>query len=251
MSEGAPVNTGAVAWPDPCSAEVAVRRMQTKLHRWAGEDPSRRFGDLLNLVYDPAFLVHAWERVSTNKGAQTAGIDKATAAKIETWVGVEDFLGQIRDLLKSGEFRPVEVRQVMIPKGNTGKFRKLGIPTIPDRVVQASLKLVLEPIFEADFKPCSYGFRPNRRAHDAISEIHHLASSPKNYHWVFETDIKACFDEIDHTALMNRLRARIKDKRICSLVKAFLKSGILTELGDREETWTGTPQGGILTPPTQ
>jgi retron-type reverse transcriptase len=119
------------------------------------------------------------------------------------------------------------------------------VSTIAGRVVQASLKLVLEPIFEADFKPCSYGFRPNRRAHDAISEIYHLASRPKNYHWVFETDIKACFDEISQTALMNRLRARIKDKRICSLVKAFLKSGVLTELGEREETWTGTPQGGF------
>jgi RNA-directed DNA polymerase len=248
MSEDALVNTGAVEWPHPDSAYFAVRRMQAKLHRWAGEDPSRRFGDLFNLVYDPAFLVHAWERVSTNKGAQTAGIDKATTARVEAQVGVEAFLGQIRDSLKSGEFRPVEVRQVVVPKGNTGKFRKLGIPTIADRVVQASLKLVLEPIFEADFKPCSYGFRPNRRAHDAIAEIHHLASSPRNYHWVFEADIKACFDEISHAALMNRLRARIKDKRICALVKAFLKSGILTDLGNREETWTGTPQGGILSP---
>ena len=118
-------------------------------------------------------------------------------------------------------------------------------------MVQASLKLVLEPIFEADFKPCSYGFRPNRRAHDAIAEIHHLASEPINYRWVFEADIKACFDEISHSALMDRLRVRIKDKRICALVKAFLKSGVMTELGDREETLTGTPQGGILTPPTQ
>jgi len=248
MSEDALVNTGAVRWPHPDSAYFAVREMQTKLHRWAGDDSSRRFGDLFNLVYDPAFLVHAWERVSTNRGAQTAGIDKATAARVETWVGVEAFLGQIRDSLKAGEFRPVEVRQVMIPKGNTGKFRKLGIPTIADRVVQASLKLVLEPIFEAGFKPCSYGFRPSRRAHDAISEIHYLASSPRNYQWAFETDIKACFDEISHTALMDRLRVRIKDKRICSLVKAFLKSGVLTELGNREETWTGTPQGGILSP---
>ena len=248
MSEDAPVNTGAVAWPDDFTASVMVRRMQAKLHRWAGEDPSRCFGDLFSLVYDPAFLVHAWERVSANKGARTAGIDKATAAMIETSVGVVAFLGHVRDLLKSGEFRPVEVRQVMVPKGNTGKFRKLGIPAIADRVVQASLKLVLEPIFEADFKPCSYGFRPNRRAHDAISEIHYLASAPRNYRWVFETDIKACFDEISHTALMERLRARIKDKRIRSLVKAFLKSGVLTELGEREETWTGTPQGGILSP---
>ena len=129
MSEDAPGNPGAGAWPDDFTASVMVRRMQAKLHRWAGEDLSRCFGDLFNLVYDPAFLVHARERVSTSKGAQTAGIDKATAVMIETRVGVVAFLGQIRDLLKSGEFRPVEVRQVMIPKGNTGKFRKLGIPT--------------------------------------------------------------------------------------------------------------------------
>ena len=159
MSEDAPGNTGAVAWPDDFTASVMVRRMQAKLHRWAIEDSARRFGDLFNLVCDPAFLVTAWQRVSTNKGARTAGIDKATAAWIETWIGVVAFLDQIRDSLKSGGFRPAEVRQVMIPKGKSGKFRKLGIPTIADRVVQASLKLVLEPIFEADFKPCSYGFR--------------------------------------------------------------------------------------------
>ena len=247
MSEDAPVNTGAVEWPSPDSAYFMVRSMQTKLHRWAIGDPGRRFGDLFNLVYEPAFLVHAWERVSTNKGARTAGIDRATAAQVETWIGVEAFLGQLRGALKSGEFRPVEVRQVMIPEAN-GKLRKLGIPTIADRVVQASLKLVLEPIFEADFKPCSYGFRPNRRAHDAIAEIHYFTANPRNYHWVLECDIKACFDEISHTALMDRFRARIKDKRTCALVKAFLKSGVLTELGNREETLTGTPQGGILSP---
>jgi RNA-directed DNA polymerase len=248
MSEDASVNAGAAVWPDPGLAGAVVRRMQTKLHQWAGADRSRRFGDLFNLVYDRAFLVHAWQRVAANKGARTAGIDSLTAAMIETTVGVEAFLDQIRDLLKSGRFHPVEVRQVMIPKGNSGKLRKLGIPTIADRVVQASLKLVLEPIFEADFKPCSYGFRPNRRAHDAISEIHHMASEPINYHWVLEADIKACFDEIDHTALMTRLRARIKDKRVCALVKAFLKSGVLTELADRHDSRTGTPQGGILSP---
>ncbi len=244
MSEDAPVNAGAVKWPHPDSAYFTVRSMQTKLHRWAVGDPGRRFGDLFNLIYDPAFLVHAWERVSANKGAGTAGIDRATAAQVETWVGVEVFLGQLRGALKSGEFRPVEVRQVMIPKAN-GKLRKLGIPTIADRVVQASLKLVLEPIFEADFKPCSYGFRPNRRAHDAIAEIHYFTASTRNYHWVLECDIKACFDEISHTALMDRLRVRIKDKRVCALVKAFLKSGVFTELGNREETLTGTPQGGL------
>jgi len=254
MPEDAPGNPGAArpdAQPAPQGAVYRkVREMQAKLHRWAIEDSDRRFGDLFNLVCDPAFLVTAWQRVSTNKGARTAGIDKATAAQIETWIGVGAFLNQIRDWLRTGEFRPDEVRQVMIPKGNSGKFRKLGIPTVADRVVQASLKLVLEPIFEADFKPCSYGFRPNRRAQDAIAEIHHFASESINYRWVFETDIKACFDEISHSALMGRLRVRIKDKRICALVKAFLKSGVLTDLGDREETLTGTPQGGILTPPT-
>ncbi len=246
MSEDAPVNTGAVEWPSVDSAYFAVRRMQTKLHRWAGEDHSRRFGDLFILVYDPAFLMHAWERVSTNKGARTAGIDKATAAMIETRVGVKAFLGQIRNSLKSGEYAPSEVRQVMIPKGDTGKFRKLGIPTVADRVVQASLKAVLDPLFEADFMPCSYGFRPHRRAHDAIAEIHHFGT--RGYQWVLEADITACFDEISHTALMDRLRARIKDKRVCALVKALLKSGVLTDLGDREESLTGTPQGGILSP---
>jgi RNA-directed DNA polymerase len=246
MSEDAPVNTGAVEWPDPDLAYFAVRRMQTKLHQWAREDLSRRFDDLYNLVCDPAFLVHAWERVSTNQGAHTAGVDRATAPMVEASVGVGAFLGQIRASLKSGEFRPVEVRQVRIPKGRSGKFRKLGIPTIADRVVQASLKLVLEPIFEADFKSCSYGFRPNRRAHDAIAEIHHYSTS--GYEWVLEADIKACFDEISHTALMTRLRARIKDKHVCALVKAFLKSGILTDLGTREETPAGTPQGAILSP---
>src|SRR3981081_4159005 len=113
MSEDAPVNTGAVRWPDPDSAYLAVRRMQTKLHRWAGENSSRRFGDLFNLVYDPAFLVCAWDRVSTNKGAQTAGVDKLTAAQVEVWIGVETFLGHIRDSLKSGEFAPRDVRRVM------------------------------------------------------------------------------------------------------------------------------------------
>jgi RNA-directed DNA polymerase len=247
MPEDALVNTSAVQWPHPDSAYFTVREMQVKLHRWAGKDCSRRFGDLFNLVYDPAFLMHAWERVSTNAGARTPGVDKATVAMIEAWVGVEEFLGQIRDLLKAGEFRPVEVRQVMIPK-KSGKLRRLGIPTAADRVVQASLKAVLEPIFEADFQPCSYGFRPNRRAHDAISEIQYFASNPRNYHWVLEADIRSCFDEISHTALMERLRARIKDKRICALVKAFLKSGVMTAAGNREETLTGTPQGGILSP---
>jgi RNA-directed DNA polymerase len=122
----------------------------------------------------------------------------------------------------------------------------LGIATARDRVVQASLKLVLEPIFEADFKPCSYGFRPRRRAQDAIAEIHHLATH--SYGWVLEGDIKACFDEIAHSPLLGRVRDRIGDKRILALVKAFLHAGILSEDGVERDTITGTPQGGILSP---
>ena len=114
--------------------------------------------------------------------------------------------------------------------------------------MQAALKLVLEPIFEADFHPCSYGFRPKRRAQDAIAEIHHLGSPNRNYLWVFEADIEACFDTIDHAALLDRVRRRIGDRRILALVKAFLRAGILGEDAVRRDTTTGTPQGGILSP---
>ena len=132
----------------------------------------------------------------------------------------------------------------MIPKPG-GKRRRLGIPTVRDRVVQAALKTVLEPIFEADFQPCSYGFRPGRRAHDAIAEIHHLSS--RSYEWVLEGDITACFDEIDHTALMDRVRTRVKDKRVVGLVKAFLKAGILSEDGiERDIHMRATGQGVIV-----
>src|SRR6266571_1001309 len=206
MSEDAPVNTGAVRWPEPDPAYFAVRRMQTKLHRWAGENSSRRFGDLFNLVYDPAFLVHAFERVAANAGARTAGVDGVTVAHIKAQPdGVRVLLDQIRNSLKTGEYRPVEVRQVMIPKGTTGKFRKLGIPTVVDRVVQASLKAVLEPIFEADFKPCSYGFRPNRRSQDAIAEIHQLSSGRSDYHWILEADIELSLGAgVRHQSLFRR-----------------------------------------------
>jgi RNA-directed DNA polymerase len=219
--------------------------MQTKLHRWARQDRACWFGDVFNLVYDPAFLAVAFARVATNAGAQTPGVDRATVTRIQRQIGEEVFLAAVRAQLKSGQFRPMPVRQTMIPKGN-GKRRALGIPTITDRVVQASLKLVLEPIFEADFQPCSYGFRPGRRAQDAITELHMFAS--RGYEWIAEADIRACFDRIDHTALCDRLRVRVKDKRVMALVKAFLKAGVMTGMGERQASLTGTPQGGILSP---
>jgi RNA-directed DNA polymerase len=226
-------------------AERRVLEIQTKLHRWACDDPRRRFNDLFNLVADPAFLLVAWTRVRGNKGARTAGVDGETAHYVETVRGVEVFLGGLRSALRDRSFCPLPVRERLIPKAN-GKVRRLGIATVTDRVVQASLKLVLEPIFEADFLPCSYGFRPNRRAHDAVAEVRHYAAN--SYEWVVEGDIKACFDEISHSALMARVRVRIGDKRVLALVKAFLTSGILGEDRLLRETSTGTPQGSILSP---
>ncbi len=178
-------------------AEDRVLEIQTKLHRWARDDPRRVFDDLFNLVADPAFLLVAWDRVRSNKGAKTAGVDGRTALSIVLRVGIEEFLDGLRAVLRDGSFRPLPVRERMIPKAG-GKLRRLGIATITDRVVQASLKLVLEPIFEADFLPCSYGFRPNRRAHDAVAEVWYLTSKPRNYEWIVEGDITACLDAWSH-----------------------------------------------------
>src|SRR3954453_13462566 len=146
----------------------------------------------------------AWERVAGNRGSRSAGVDGMTAVFVRERIGLEPFLASLREQLKSRTFRPLPVKERLIPKPGTRKRRRLGIPTVADRVVQAALKLVLEPIFEADFQPCSYGFRPNRRAHDAIAETRQFTSNPRNYQWVVEGDITACFDEISHPALMDR-----------------------------------------------
>jgi RNA-directed DNA polymerase len=243
------VNTGEpLNWPDPYSAEQRVRRMQAKLHHWASRDAGRQFDDLFNLVCHPDFLTVAWERVRGNKGARTAGVDRVIPAFISDDADIVAFLGEAREQLKSRVFAPLPVRERMIPKtGQPGRYRRLGIPSARDRLVQASLVLVLEPIFEADFKPVSYGFRPRRRAQDAIAEIHHLGT--RGSHWVFEADITACFDELSHCAILDRVRRRIGDKRVLALTKAFLKAGIMSAAGQQvTETITGTPQGGIASP---
>ncbi len=204
-------------------------------------DPGRCFDDLYNLVYDQAFVVVAWNRVRGNKGARSAGVDRVAPRDLDG--EVVEFLEHVRVELKTRTFTPVKVREKKIPKAG-GKFRRLEIPTSADRVVQATLKRVLEPIFEADFLPSSHGFRPRRRAQDAIAEIRFLAPPARNYEWVFEADITACFDEIDHTALMSRVRQRVADKRVLALVKAFLRSGILSEDGSDRATITGIPRAG-------
>ena len=245
------MNSG-VPWPSPKSAQERVLGIQRKLHKWSTDDQDRRFTDLHNLVCDRATLMVAWLRVRANRGSRSAGVDGQTARYIEQVLGVERFLEALREELRTGTFRPLPVKERLIPKrGGTNRFRRLGVPALRDRVVQAALKLVLEPIFEADFQPCSYGFRPGRRCQDAIAEIHWLTTSPRNYEWIVEADVEACFDELSHSAIMDRVRRRIRDKRILAFVKAFLKAGIMSEQGRLKGTVTGTPQGGILTAPTQ
>lgn len=203
MLKDAPLDGGALThgFADHVlhAAQVRVSGMQAKLHRWTAADADRRFDDLFNFVCDPSTLTIAWTRVAGNTGGRSAGIDGVRAADIEQ-AGLARFLEDLRSDLRSGIFRPTPVRERMIPKpGGNGKMRRLGIPTVADRVVQAAAKLVLEPIFETDFEPVSYGFRPGRRAQDAIAEIHLFGTS--GYRWVLDADIEACFDMIDHTAL--------------------------------------------------
>jgi RNA-directed DNA polymerase len=246
MPQDAPPDVGARD-DAPAGTWSRVAGMQAKLHRWAAADPGRRFDDLFNFVHDPATLIVAFDRVAGNRGANAPGVDGLTVALAEERIGVPGFLEDLRAQLKTGTFRPLPVRERKIPKpGGPGKLRKLGIPAVADKVIQAALKLVLEPIFEADFEPVSYGFRPMRRAHDAIAEIHVFGTN--GYQWVLDADIEAVFDNLSHCAVMARVRARVKDKRVLALVKAFLKAGVPTELGENKDTNAGPPQGGILSP---
>ncbi|MGI5146866.1 reverse transcriptase domain-containing protein [Plantactinospora sp. CA-294935] len=233
-------------WPSFSQAETRVLEHQRKLHRWARTEPLRRFADLFNLVCDRATLMHAWERVAGNKGAMTAGVDAVRRFAVVRDDGLIPFLENLRSSLRDGSFTPLPVRQTTIPK-KCGKVRYLGIPTLRDRVAQMALKLVLEPIFEVDFYPASYGYRPGRRAQDAIAEIHHFTRKPSTYEWIIEGDIKACFDNVDHQVLMGLVRERIIDKKVLRLVRAFLRAGVVEQHGGFAASLTGTPQGGGAT----
>jgi RNA-directed DNA polymerase len=194
MPQDAPPNGSAQDQQGPWSR---VAGMQAKLHHWAAADPGRRFDDLYNFVHDPATLIVAYGRVAGNRGANTPGVDGRTVAYVEERVGVREFLADLRAQLKSGAFVPLPVRERKIPKpGGSGKLRRLGIPALADKVVQAALKLVLEPVFEADFEPVSYGFRPMRRAHDAIAEIQRYGTC--GYRWVLDADVEAALDASSH-----------------------------------------------------
>lgn len=235
--------------PEP-SVEDARRwvlEIQRKLHRWTKADRAKRFDDLFNLVCDRATLIVAWDRIRRNRGSRTAGVDGKTRAYVERGIGVQRFLADLRTALKSGTYQPYPVRERGIPKAG-GKTRYLGIPTLRDRVVQMALKLVLEPIFEVDFCPTSYGYRPARRAQDAIAEIAHFINPPSSYEYAIEGDIKACFDNVDHGVLIKLVRERISDRKVLVLLKAFLQAGVMKETGGFAATVTGTPQGGIISP---
>ena len=232
--------------------------VQRKLYTQSQKDLSYVFEKLWGFITDSRNLRVAFARVARNKGRRTAGADRVTVAHVVA-AGADAFIEQTRKELREGAFRPGAVRRVLIPKpGQRGKFRPLGIPTVQDRTVQAAMKNILEPIFEADFFPCSYGFRPHRSAHAALEELRKLLLPQEigtvdgpairlPYQWAIEGDIKGCFDNISHHGLMNRVRRRIADGKVNRLIVAFLKAGIMAEVRFlRSET--GTPQGGILSP---
>jgi RNA-directed DNA polymerase len=234
----------------PLDVKVASERVlgwQTRLHGWAVRDEQARFGHLFNLICDPATLLVAWERVKRNRGSKTPGVDGETRRRIEE-LGVERVLGELRQTLRDRSYAPLPVREQEIPKRGSGKVRKLGIPTLRDRIVQKATELVLEPIFEAGFCPTSYGFRPGRRAQDAIEEVRFFINSPRSYEWVIEGDVENCFGSIHHGLLLAELRRRVTDKRVLALIRQFLRAGIMTHLGTLTDTPSGTPQGAILSP---